>query len=453
MKQKLNSIKLLVCLTAFYMFQACHKGFLDEKPAKSLVVPQKIADFQGLLDNFSTVMNRSPGLHVAAGDEMFVEPKSLNQYQQEERDAYTWNLTAYPNNSSFDWSEPYKAIFYANVVLDGVETRGDNSQQWLELEAAAKFYRAWAMYGLVESFGDRYDPPRLRELQGIPIRIDPDIEIIKERASLHDTYRQIVDDLEFAKNNLPDRVEYANKPSKPAAFAILARIYLSTEEYESALANAESALSFNNSLLDYNTLTAAATRPFPLWDSDANPEIIFYSTILGQRFAIVATTYVDSVLIDDFHADDLRRACFFRDRGNNRYTYKGSYTGTGSLFGGLATDELYLICAESLIRLGRGGEAKRYLDELLSHRWVKGSYQPVQLNDAEALLRFTLQERRKQLFLRGLRWSDLKRLNKDPRFRITLEKRGAENQLLELAPDDDRYVFPIPGNELEYISR
>lgn len=453
MKVIWNTIKVLVAIMMALGCYACHDTFLDEKPTKSLLVPRKIEDFQGLLDNYSTVMNRNPGLHIMAGDELVVEPHNLGRYQQEERDAYLWTLSTYPNNSSYHWSSPYQAIFYANVVLDGINNYGDLSLQWVELEAAARFYRAWSMYGLVDLFGDRYDALRLTELKGVPIRQDPDIEIVEARASLLDTYQQIYTDLEFAKDRLPDKVLYANRPSKAAAHALLARIYLSTEDYAKALFHAETALSFNKRLLDYNTLTPTTARPFPLWNLDTNPEIIFFSILLEQGFSMSPNTTVHTDIVANYHSDDLRKSCFLRDRGEDRYTYKGSYVGVGLMFGGLATDELYLICAETLVRLSRANEAKIYLDELLSHRYVTNRYLPLQIDDTELLLRFTLQERRKQLLLRGVRWSDLKRLNKDPRFRMSLWKEGFNGQQLQLTPDDDRYVFPIPANELDYLTK
>lgn len=452
MKRIINIVSALLFTSVPFLLPSCHQEFLDVKPAKSLVVPQKLEDFQGLLDNAS-VMTRAVGLHMIAGDEVFVEPTSLLQYTQIDRETYLWNSPPYPDNSSYDWSEPNKSIFYANIILDGVKKYGDHSGQWIELEAAAKFHRAWALYSLVEAFGDRYDAARLRELKGVPVRLDADIEIIEQRASLYDTYRQIFEDLDFAKSNLSEKIDYVTRPSKTAAFALLARIYLAIEAYDKALINAESAMKLKDELLDYNTLNAAAPRPFPVGDFGNNQEIIFFSTLITGRYIVLNNTFCDSLLLEGFHRDDLRRKCFFSDIKKNRSNFKGSYSGSATGFGGLATDELYLIRAECLIRLGRSSEAKPYLDKLLSNRWVKNTYTPIQLENPEELLRFTLEERRKQLFLRGRRWSDLKRLNKDPRFQVTLKKRGTDGQLLELPPDDNRYVFPIPGNELEYITK
>lgn len=436
------------CITG--IVGSCHHAFLDERPSKSLVVPTKIEDFQALLNNTGS-LNWVPGLGTLAGDELFVPAIYLSQYQNIVRDAYLWNLTSYPANSSVDWNQSYESIFYANVVLDGVEKVGDDSGYWRELEGAARFYRAWANYALVQTFGDLYNPNELSNLRGIPIRMEADIEIVNSVNSLEETYAQINEDLRIALDQLPDVSPYNTRPSKVACYALYARIFLSIEDYSSAFENAQQALALYDHLLDYNTLDAKATRPFPVWSSEINKEIIFYSAISSASIASLATTFVDTILINEFCANDLRKECFFRERESNRFTYKGSYTGTGTLFGGLATDELYLVCAESVLRLGDPNQAKQYLNKLLYTRWKSNTYVPVEDLTEDELLELILMERRKQLFLRGTRWSDLKRLNNDDRFKKTLVKTGLDNGLKKLEPFDSRYVFPLPLNETSLI--
>jgi hypothetical protein len=68
--------------------------------------------------------------------------------------------------------------------------------------------------------------------------------------------------------------------------------------------------------------------------------------------------------------------------------------------------------------------------------------------DAEDALRKVLLERRKELVFRAIRWTDLRRLNKDPRFATTL-RRVVLGQEYLLPPNDNRYVYPIPTNEIE----
>jgi len=59
-----------------------------------------------------------------------------------------------------------------------------------------------------------------------------------------------------------------------------------------------------------------------------------------------------------------------------------------------------------------------------------------------------LKERRKELLFRGLRWTDLRRLNLDPRFAVTLA-RNVSGQIYSLPPEDPRYAWPIPDDEIQ----
>ena len=89
-------------------------------------------------------------------------------------------------------------------------------------------------------------------------------------------------------------------------------------------------------------------------------------------------------------------------------------------------------------------QAIQDLNALLAKRWKSGSFVPVTAMTSEDALKIILEERRKELVFRGLRWSDLKRLNKEPRFAVTLEKTIAGKEYV-LPPNDNRYVFPIPS--------
>jgi hypothetical protein len=73
---------------------------------------------------------------------------------------------------------------------------------------------------------------------------------------------------------------------------------------------------------------------------------------------------------------------------------------------------------------------------------------PITADNETKALKIILEERRKELVTRGLRWSDLRRLNMDPRFQVTLE-RTYNGEIYQLLPDDKRYTFPIPQDEID----
>jgi hypothetical protein len=95
----------------------------------------------------------------------------------------------------------------------------------------------------------------------------------------------------------------------------------------------------------------------------------------------------------------------------------------------------------------------KYLNDLLRTRWAKNSdgttkYVDQTASDETDALKKIFSERRKQLILRNLRWSDLRRLNLDPRFAVTLTRTiGGTTYTLE--PNSFKYTFPIPQDIIQ----
>lgn len=74
----------------------------------------------------------------------------------------------------------------------------------------------------------------------------------------------------------------------------------------------------------------------------------------------------------------------------------------------MATDELYLMAAECNVKLNKIQEGMGYLNNLLAKRWKTGTYIPITAGSQTDALNIISKERRKELLIRGIRWSDLK---------------------------------------------
>ncbi len=80
-------------------------------------------------------------------------------------------------------------------------------------------------------------------------------------------------------------------------------------------------------------------------------------------------------------------------------------------------------------------------------RWDTNQFIPYSFTDKDLALKTILTERRKELVFRGLRWSDIKRLNRDG-YNITLS-RTVNGQTITLPPHDLRYAIAIPEEIIE----
>jgi hypothetical protein len=452
-KQSWSSfISLLLLVMTSVLTAGCHKDdFLGKNPNSSLVVPTTLTDFQNLLDN-DQIMNLFPALGEISADNYFIDQSLWQSAGTRVQNAYTWQADIFDGEGSDeDWNDPYQQVYYANVVLDGLgKLKTDNSTiaAYNSVKGQALFARAFGLYNVAQLFAPVYDGGTAATDSSIPLRLSQDVKAPTVRSTVKQTYDQITGDLRVAAGLLPATVSmtYVNRASRPAAQALLARIYLSMRKYDSAGIYADSALSSHLTLIDYNQYNSGSTFPFP----KQNPEILYQSSFVnytGYSQVLTGLAYfdcfVDSTLIRSYKSNDLRPSFFYYLLGvTDSFGLKGSYTGLVFPFGGLATDEVYLIRAECRARSGDSSGAASDLNTLLVNRWKSGLFNSY----TSAPLDTVLSERRKELPFRGLRWSDLRRLNKEGA-NITLFRK-INGTVDSLTPNNKRYVLPIPPDVL-----
>lgn len=432
-------IGILVCF-------ACEKNFLNAKPDKSLLVPTNLSHYQALLDNSLNIMNRTPYLGEIASDNFSMLSNSFDSYAETERNAYIWANKIYASVNVFDWDQPYKQIFYANIVLEGLKKFPNDDPEVVKMNGAARFYRGWALFQIAQIFAEPYNPETASKIKGIPIRIVPDITQASHVGTLQETYNQIRNDLQSASQHLQIPITALTRPSRTAAYAALARLHLIMQDYQKAKMYADSTLEIQNELLNYNLLDSLKAYPFPVLygNREKNPEIIFLSLLGSNNFMNTnSNTIIDTSVYNLYSENDLRKALFF----TKNKAFRGSYMGERSYhFSGLAVDEMYLIRSEANIRIGNIAAANNDLNSLLQMRTIKGKFYPSAYTTSDDLLHRILEERRKELIGRGIRWTDLRRLNQDPLFEKVI-KRKIEGKEYLLYPNDGRYTFPIPDSE------
>jgi hypothetical protein len=437
-------IGLLLCLS-------CNKAFLDTKPSSAIAQPSTLVDFQNLLEN-TNVINITGALQFLASDEYYFLDYASWQatYTATERQSYIWAKDIFGGETPIDdWNIPYQGVFYANNVLEGMAKLDPsvNNSQYNFLKGWAYFARAYQLYDITRSFAGMYDSATAAQDPGIPLKLKADVNDVEQRASMQSTYDQILSDVRQAAALLTNSLQSKNpnRPNKMSAYALAARIYLSAGNYVQAGLYADSCLQLYGTLIDFNSVDTNSTQPFP----DGNAENLFMSNINTDYSALYSsstTTSIDSNLIRSYDSNDLRMPVYFNQYAPGLYAIKSIYTNQFPSFSGLAVDEIYLIRAECFARAGLLSSALNDLNILLVNRYRTGTFIPVAAGStAEALARILL-ERRKELVWRGLRWSDLKRLNKEGA-NITLT-RSLNGQTYTLAPKDPRYIFNIPQDEI-----
>lgn len=453
---KNRRIILLIVIFSLLSSLSCEKGFLDKKPSTDIELLKTLSDLQQLLDN-TYVFGKTGALPQISSDDYYITSSDYWAAlpSATERNAYVWAGDLFGGEGTrLDWNIPFEAVFYANSVLDGLRTIGDsaNTERGTHIRGSAFFARAYAYYDLVKNFCDAYDKTTASKDLGLPLRKEAGVDVTLPRSSLESTYQFILDDLFLASallENRPFPVNNRNRPSKEATLAMLARVYLAMGVYSKAEVYADSSLRLYNKLIDYNDVCVDCTTPF----SFIREEILYHGTQINHYGSLTVTLKmngiaIDSTLIKSYDENDLRLDIFYQKNSIGNYNIKRGYISSGFYqFSGLATDEMYLIRAECRVRRGATTEAMEDINTLLRKRYKYGTYKDIvgeaPLKEALAIV---LAERRKELVWRGLRWSDLKRLNKEgANTTLTRKINGKE---YSLRPNDPRYVFPIPDDEI-----
>src|SRR5690606_15583798 len=435
--------KFVMVVSGLLSMLSCSPEFLEVKPDRKLVVPTTVKDLQALLDKSDLMNQYLPSLgQLSTDDHHFNDTDWRNSADFIRKNAYSWQRDIFEGSISIDWNYSYQQVFYANLVLEGLDQMIENSTLATKtLRGSAHFYRAHAFYNIAQIFCAPYNTTSSNSGLGIPLRLSSDINKKSIRATIADTYEQIVDDLLRARDLLPEENLLKTRPDKGAAEALLARTYLLMQNYEQALLYAEKVIS-RYSLINYIDLDGSEDYPIGIY----NDEVIFHATMWSYMFP-ASSDKVNMDLYNSYATNDLRKKIWYVEETDG-ISYKGSYGGDFYMFCGLALDEMYLVKSESLVRLDRVAEGVLLFNKYLQTRFKDNEYSPIDVGTPEVVLDDILQERRKALAFRGVRWSDLRRLNLDPQTQTTL-RRTIDGVNIELHPNSRNYVLPIPDVVLE----
>ena len=446
-----RSNKLFTFILVTLVTAAGCNDFLDVKPKANLAVPSSPDDLQALLDVDFKMNGSGPVSNEISADDIYIPDESYTSLGEDERRIYIWApAQLFVNENSNDWVNGYSKVYVANVVLDNIdELYGQYQARALNnIKGQALFHRSFRLFQLAAIFSFSYKPGT-EQGQGIPLRLSSDLNEKITRSSQQQTFDRIIGDLKQACSLLEVNNTHVLRASKPAAYALLSRIFLYIGDYGQASLYADSCLQLKNTLLSYNTPDIPdLDARYPFNDPSLlykNPEIIF-SSKTGIP-PILSPTYMrmDSALIKMYAPGDNRLKVFFNAEsgGNGSFSFKGSYEGANGYFEGLSTDEVYLVKAECDARLNHAEAAMQTLNHLLKSRWDRAvTYKDLSAGSPEEALAIILLERRKSLVMRGLRWLDIKRLNNEGG-NLTLERK-VNGSVYTLPPNDLRYALAIP---------
>ncbi|MDN5217080.1 RagB/SusD family nutrient uptake outer membrane protein [Fulvivirgaceae bacterium BMA12] len=365
------------------------------------------------------------------------------------------------------WRVHYKAIYLANIAIEripGIEM--DNTLK-NRLVNEAKFLRGLMYFNMVRMFGD------------IPLIITESSPLNVNASPADEIYDQIILDFTDAEALPPDGSIAEGRATGGAAKALLAKVYLTLEDYQKASEKALEVIDANtyelwDNFADVFKLSSRGGKEaiFSVGFGDAGGSISFWEVgqfnvrllpvELSNARSQVSNTQgwqtATQDLYDAFDVNDERRNVIFMtefldDDGvtvqlDKIYIKKYWDEAADPTAGGSSNDfpviryaEVLLIYAEAQAELGNFNTANDYLN-LVRNRAGLGD---VNLTGLAEFKEAVLDERRKEFVAEGIRWFDLVRTEtldekvhaaKDDEYAVSIPTLGP-----------DYYVFPIPQRE------
>lgn len=341
------------------------------------------------------------------------------------------------------WTTAYNIIYAANDIIQGLENTEMLSPAHVdEYKGQALFVRAYMHSLLAGLYGDVPYITTTNYLQNNTISRMPEGEV----------YAHVIDDLNQAIGLLGDVYVSGERviPNRWVAKALLARIYLYTENWELAESMASEVLNGFDLEADVTKVflkeSSEAIWQFKPDDYPQNNSLeanwLIIDFIPGQDYAVT------NMLLDAFEPGDQRLDHWigsFTSESDGEttlqfaYKYKETFHTTElsleySIVFRLA--EQYLIRAEARAQLENIAGAQQDLNAIRNRAGLANT---TAANKAD-LLDAILQERRVELFTeQGHRWFDLKRMGRASEVLAPIKTNWKDTDVL----------FPIPINEIE----
>lgn len=447
MKQAISLIIPVLLLSAI---TGCRK-YVEIKTQGNLV-PGETINYRYLLNDQNTFEGSVRLMDIAADDVNITDSAQMAQLKANSSylyfvNTYTFQPAIYTNTgeTDLDWDRLYKVIYNANVIITEVlaSTGGTDSAK-NEIMAEAKVHRAYAYLTLVNMYAKPYNASTASSDPGVPLITAPTVTEELTRAPVADVYKLIINDLTAVYHYLPAQNAFNVLPSKAAAFALLARANLYMGNHAQAGAWADSALKIQSAL---NDLAALTTTSYPKRLLD--PEIILSKTAYQSYSYMPLAFRLSDSLLNLLGPGDLRYSFFTTPASTFSSTlYTGRFFNKERIGNfetrniGPSVPEMMLIKAEALARAGDITTALEQVNNLRQKRFTAAAYVPVTAGTPNEALVQVIKERQRELFCRGLRWFDMRRLKDEVLFTQTITRKFA-GQTFTLEPNSNRYVFPI----------
>lgn len=441
--------KIFTYVAVCLLFVSCN-DYLDIEP-KDKVIPGTVQDYDYLVASFTDLYLENE-LFLSA-DDFITDLSNLGDINRPNNTmflmySFSDGRFSNPDIGTETWNTPYKNIYVYNKVINEIDKAsvivGYKASDIKIIKAEAKYGRAMRYLLLTNMFSKHYNKSTASSDPSVPLVTMADTTQDPPMPSnVEEAYSFIIKDLEEAIPNLPEKRKELNRASKGSGYALLARAYLYKGDYDNALKNAKLALDKKGTLSNYTV----ATDIKQAYKDEQYTELTM-GYVRGFTDGFLSPEAV--ALFDN--TNDIRvtkiAACSWYYDPNTGWNQDCSKIANGYVINpnlDCSVAEMYLTVAECYARKNQLQKALDNANKVRKNRIVGNTDKAVAdfSNDKE-VLKFVLNERRREMFMNGTRLFDLKRLNLETDFaKTTIHPLEATNYSAE--PNSGKLVFPIPA--------
>lgn len=423
-------------------------NYLDVQP-KGKIIPKTAEDFSTIIHYWLDQVEKGTDDVIISSS---AEKVKLENFA-EDLNATLASSYSYSNiyaGDAINFNQAYYKTLYSiikdcNMIIGNMEDT--ESELAKTLLGTAWSIRSICYYNLMLRYCETYRPETANETLGLPLVNEFDMEAKPARANLKET-------AEFIEKGFQKAISYnvVNEDflfTSPVAKAYLARLLFWTQDWSNAITYAKEVLE-KYPMLEANEFVEAINQKqkkthnviIRSFTEDDDIGSMSYSTAQTD----IKKRPVDKNLIELFALtpNDIRK------------TYDSKRLVTKIITSKFRSEELCLIIAESYAHLSKETEALDYLNQLRAKRITKDytAYTMDNLPDVfpqlittdatdaplSKLMSAILCERRKEMFVEGDRWFELKR-NGCPEFWVAAKGK-------KFVTEKYLYTYPIPRSDV-----
>lgn len=430
---------------------------------------------------YSQVREAVYGIFMFSTDVQADQLNATSDYGNRNGGPHRWTFLSSDYTIRDVWAGYYSGIANINKMLEGfsqIPVEGQEDRQKLDQYIGeAHFARAFYLHNLVVRYAKMYNPSSASTDLGVPVLLVHDLSALPARATVKETYEQILSDIDIAKTKIANinGKAGADRFTIDAVVALEARVKLYMHDWQGAKTAAETLIKSNKYNL-YNTEEEVVN----MWHEDLEGEDIFtINVIKPSEMPLTNSIYLgydnaedryrpdfipSKWVVDFFDDSDFRKSAYFLQDDlyiggtlYKDYWLVNKYPGNPDLWTSNSTNyahkpkvfrigEIYLIAAEASLNSSDEIAAAKYLNDL---RKARGLDEIV--GSSASLVEAIKAERFKELAFEGFRLDDLRRWNegferKDPQS-LDFIQVGPDFNTKSVEAGNTKFLWGIPDRD------